>query len=505
MNSLSKYLVVILFTLVTLGMSAQGAGGRPPGGGGGRPPGGGPMGDKQQQVADNLLPEPTDSLMKDSIIDDLSTLPPGCIIDEVVWVVGDEAIMKSDVETSKLEMQDNGTRWERDPDCYVPEQLAVQKLFLHQAEIDSIDVTESEISSSIDRYIDFWISQIGSREKLEEYKKASITQLRAEMHDPIKDRLTIDRMREELVKDITVSPAEVRRYFKDMPEDSIPFVQTSVEVQIITQTPVIEDAEINRVKDELRDYTDRIMKGESSFSALARLYSEDPGSSSRGGELDYAGRGTFDQAFAAVAFSLTDPTKISKIVESEFGFHIIQLIDKRGDKIKVRHILRKPQVSDEAISAMLLRLDSIRNDINAGIFTFDQGAAVISDDKDTKSNHGLMANTTEEGYTSKFEMQDLPQEVGRVVDTMKVGTISKPFTMINSRGQTVCAIIKLKSRTDGHRATITDDFQVLRNVVLNKRKEDKLHDWVVKKIKDVYVRVNEKYRNCDFEYEGWIR
>lgn len=438
-------------------------------------------------------------------VDDLSALPQGCIIDEVVWVVGDEAIMKSDVEASKLEMQESGTRWERDPDCYVPEQLAVQKLFLHQAALDSIEVTESEISSSIDRYIDFWISQVGSREKLEEYKKASITKLRQEMHDPIKDRLTIDRMREELVSNITVSPAEVRRYFKDMPEDSIPFVQTSVEVQILTQTPEVSDEEINRVKNELRDYTDRITRGESSFSALARLYSQDPGSASRGGELDYAGRGTFDQAFAAVAFSLTDPTKISKVVESEFGFHIIQLIDKRGDKIKVKHILRKPEVSDEAINAKLLRLDSIRNDIIAGVFSFDEGAAVISDDKDTRSNHGLMANSTDEGYTSKFEMQDLPQEVGRIVDTMSVGAISAPFTMINNRGQTVCAIIKLKSRTEGHRATITDDFQVLRAKVLNRRKEEKLHEWVVKKIKDVYVRVNDKYRNCNFEYEGWIR
>lgn len=458
---------------------------------------------------DRLLPTVQDSVVQDVPVTsqerERDSVPEASVIDEVVWVVGDEAIMKSDVETMKLEMQDNGTHWTRDPDCYVPEQLAVQKLFLHQAELDSIEVTESEISSSIDRYIDYWISQIGSREKLEEYKKASISQLRAEMHDPCKDRLTIDRMREELVKDISVSPAEVRKYFKDLPEDSIPFVPTEVEVQILTQTPEIGQDEINRVKNELRDYTDRINSGESSFSALARLYSEDPGSSQRGGELDYAGRGTFDPAFAAVAFSLTDPTKISKVVESEFGFHIIQLIDKRGDRIKVRHILRKPQVSDEAVNAMLLRLDSIRNDILDSVFTFEEGATVISDDKDTRSNHGLMANTTEAGYTSKFQMQDLPQDVGKVVDTMKVGAISKPFIMINNQGKTVCAIVKLKSRVEGHKATITEDFQVMKNVVLAKRKEEKLHEWVVKKIKDTYVRVNDKYKNCDFEYQGWIK
>ncbi len=428
------------------------------------------------------------------------------VVDEVVWVVGDEAILRSDVETMRQQMQEEGTRWTKDPDCVVPEQLAVQKLFLHQAAIDSIEVTESEVSASIDRYIEFWISQIGSREKLEEYKKASITQLRAEMHDPCRDRLIIERMREHLVKDVKVSPAEVRRYFRDLPEDSIPFVPTEVEVQIITQTPRIEQEEINRVKNELREYTDRINKGESSFSTLARLYSEDPGSARRGGELDYAGRLTFDPAFAAVAFNLTDPKKISKVVESEFGYHIIQLIDKRGDKIKVRHILRKPIVSEESIGNMMLRLDSIRNDMLAGTFTFEQAASVISDDKDTRSNHGLMSNVTEGGlHTSRFRMEDLPPEIGRVVDTMSVGSISEPFRMINNRGKTVCAMVKLKNRVDGHKARITEDFQVMKDLVLSVRREEKLRSWLTDKISKTYVRVNEKYRNCDFEYQGWIK
>ncbi len=276
-------------------------------------------------------------------------------------------------------------------------------------------------------------------------------------------------------------------------------------MQIITHTPEIGQEEINRIKNELRDYTDRINKGESSFSTLARLYSEDPGSARRGGELDYAGRSTFDPAFAAVAFNLTDPKKISKIVESEFGYHIIQLIDKRGDKIKVRHILRKPQVSDDAVTAALNRLDSICTDINDNKFTFELAASMISDDKDTRSNHGLMANTMERGHTSKFRMQDLPPEIGRVVDTMKVGDISAPFLMINKRGKTICAIVKLKKRIDGHKATITEDFQVMKNLVLAKRREQKIRDWVTNKIKTTYVRVNDKYKNCDFEYQGWIK
>jgi peptidyl-prolyl cis-trans isomerase SurA len=297
----------------------------------------------------------------------------------------------------------------------------------------------------------------------------------------------------------------VRRYFADLPQDSVPFVPTEVEVQIISQMPRVDQEEINRVKEELRDYTDRVNKGETSFQTLARMYSEDPGTARRGGELGYTGRGTLDQAFANVAFNLTDPKKVSKIVESEFGFHIIQLIDKRGDKVNVRHILRKPVVSQEAIDRSLARLDSIRTEILDGKFTFEAGASVISDDKDTRNNNGLMANATQSGRTSRFRLQDLPSEIARAVDTLQVGNISRPFQMINERGKTTCVIAKLKSRTEGHKATITEDFQVMKDVVMEKRRQEKLHEWVVNKIKSTYVRVNDRYRDCQFEYQGWIK
>lgn len=427
------------------------------------------------------------------------------VVDEVIWVVGDEPILKSEVEAMRMQAAQEGTRWNGDPDCVIPEQLAVQKLFLHQAAIDSVEVTEADVQGQVDNYVEYWIQQAGSREKLEEYKKQSISQIRNELHDIVHDQMTTQKMREKLVENIKVTPGEVRRYFKDMPQDSIPFVPTEVEVQIITQTPRIEQEEINRVKDELRSFTDRINKGETSFSTLARLYSEDPGSARSGGEIDYAGRTTFDPAFANVAFNLTDPKKVSKIVESEFGFHIIQLIDKRGDKIKVRHILLKPRISDKAVSSSLARLDSIRTDITKGLFTFEEGATVISDDKDTRNNHGLMSNIMGSARTSKFRMQDLPPEVARVVDTMKVGDISAPFSMINDRGKTVCAIVKLKNRVDGHKATITEDFQVMKDLVLGKRREEKLHEWVVDKIKTTYVRINDRYKDCKFEYQGWIK
>ena len=429
------------------------------------------------------------------------------IVDDVIWVVGDEAILKSDVEVMRLQAAMEGMKWTGDPDCAIPEQIALQKLFMNQAAIDSVEVTESEVAAEIDQQIEFWISQAGSKEKLEEYKKASVTQLRTELHDVVRDRMLAQRMKMKLVEDVTATPSDVRRYFKDLPADSIPFVPTQVEVQILTQTPKIPIEEINRVKDELRDFTERIQSGESSFSTLARLYSEDPGSARRGGELDFAGRTTFDPAFAAVAFNLTDPKKVSKIVESEFGFHIIQLMEKRGDKIKVRHILKTAQVPDEAVEASLARLDSIKTDIVAGKFTFEAGASLISDDKDTRNNNGLMSkmDMTRGTRMSKFEMQDLPAEVAKVVDTMKIGEVSSPFKMINERGKTVCAIVKLKNRIDAHKATITEDFQIMQAVVVAKRKEEKMQQWVADKIKNTYIRVNDRYKDCKFEYEGWIK
>lgn len=442
-------------------------------------------------------------------VDSADSAPnPASIIDEVIWVVGDEPILLSDVENVRLRSEMEGYKWDGNPDCVIPEQLAVEKLFLHQAAIDSIEVSESEVAQGVEAQINYWIQLVGSKEKLEEYKNMSLTELRQSMHDDHRNDLLIRREREKLMEDITVSPADVRRYFSSLPEDSIPIIPTEVEVQIITRTPQPEQAEIDRVKDELRSYTERVTNGETSFATLARLYSEDPGTARQGGEFqDYVGRGLLDPAFANVAFNLTDPKKISKIVETDFGFHIIQLIDKRGDKIKVRHILLKPKVSQEAIDKASAQLDTIAADIRAGKVTFDQAAIFASDDKDTRNNHGLMANVTNDGRTtSKFQMRNLPSEVAKVVDTLKVGEISAPFVMANEKnGKTVCAVVMLKNRVETHRATITEDFQTMKDIVLAKRKEEFIDNWIKEKIKTTYVRINDRYKNCDYKYEGWIR
>ena len=429
------------------------------------------------------------------------------VIDEVVWVVGDEAILKSDVESKRLNAQYEGRKFDGDPYCIIPEQLAVQKLFLHQAAIDSIEVSEQEVIGQVERRTNWLIEQVGgSKEKLEEYYNKTSTQIREMLRENIRDGLTVQKMQQHIVGEIKITPAEVRRYFKDLPQDSIPFVPTQVEVQIVTLEPKIPLEEVERVKKTLRDYTDGINSGKMSFATYARFYSEDPGTARRGGELGFMGKGELVPEYANVAFNLQDPNKVSKIVETEFGFHIIQLIEKRGDRINTRHILLKPKVEEKDLEAALVRLDSIADDIRNQKFTFDDAATYISQDKDTKNNHGLMANKNT--GTARFEMQDLAQvsqEVAKMVENMNVGEISRAFTMINDKGKEVCAIVKLKSRINGHKATISEDYQRLKAIVMEKRSEDKLEKWIKEKQKHTYVRINEKWQKCDFKYPGWIK
>lgn len=425
------------------------------------------------------------------------------VVDEVVWVVGDAAILKSDIEEERIRAQYEGQKWDGDPYCVIPEQLAIQKLYLHQAAIDSIEVTESDVLQRVEQQMNWYVQQIGSKEKMEEYFNKTSSQIREQLRDNVRDGLTVQKMQQKIVGDIKVTPADVRRYFKDLPPDSIPYVPTQVEVQILTMEPKIPQTEIDRVKAELRDYTDRINRGESQFSTLALAYSEDPGSARRGGEMDFVGRGELVPEFATVAFNLTDPKKVSKIVETEYGYHIIQLIERRGDRVKVRHILKRPRVADADLQAALARLDSISDDIRNRKFSFDEAATVLSSDKDSKNNHGLMPNS--QTGTSRFEMQQLPQEIAKVVDAMNVNEISKPFKMTNSKGKEVCAIVKLKSKINGHKATITEDFQTMKDVVMEKRRAEKLEKWIVKKQKNTYVRIQDNWKHCDFKYPGWVK
>jgi peptidyl-prolyl cis-trans isomerase SurA len=430
------------------------------------------------------------------------------VVDEVIWVVGDQAILKSDVEAERIRAQYEGVKWQGDPYCVIPEQLAIQKLYLHQAAIDSIEVTDADVSARVEQQMNWYVQQIGSKEKMEEYFNKNSTEIREQLRDNLKDQMTVQEMQQKLVGDIKLTPADVRRYFKDLPQDSLPFIPTQVEVQIITQEPRIPQEEINRVKNQLRDFTEQVNSGKTQFSTLALLYSEDTGSARQGGELGFMGRGELVSEYANVAFNLTDPKKISKIVESEYGFHIIQLIEKRGDRVNTRHILLKPKVSEEDLMACINRLDSIGNDIRSGTFTFDDAASYLSSDKDTKNNHGLLPNTNQQSSlygTSRFEMSDLPQEVAKVVYNLKPGEVSEAFTMINNKGKEVVAIVKLRNRIEGHKATMTEDYQRLKEIVANKRRNEKLDQWIKEKQRTTFIRVNPEWVKCDFRYPGWVK
>ena len=431
---------------------------------------------------------------------------PRNVVDEVIWVVGDDPIYLSDVEQARLYAESEGQALEN-PYCTIPEQIAIQKLYLHQAEIDSITVSEGDIIRSADEIINRYIQNIGSKEGVEAVMHKSISQLREEFKRSQRDRMRIQREQQRITEKVAITPAEVREYFKNLPADSLPLIPTQVEVEIITAQPQPTRAEVERIENKLRSFADRVNSGETEFSTLARFYSQDPGSSRNGGEMDYMGRGQLVPEFANVAFSLSDPKKVSKIVKTEFGYHIIQLVDKRGDKVKVRHILLKPDISSDEFARQEAKLDSIATLIREHKLSFEDAAAIYSDDKDTRNNKGLMSYVNPEDgmLTARFQLKDLNQSIAQVIDTMKVGEISKAITMTNAKGQDVCAVVKLKARIDAHRANLKEDFQKLRDVVYEKRCNEKLDEWIANKIKTTYVRINPGWKNCTFKYKGWIK
>lgn len=430
------------------------------------------------------------------------------VVDEVVWVVGDEPILRSDVEMQILSAQYNHVPITGDPYAVIPEQLAIQKLFLHQAELDSIEVSAADVKAEVDERLQSMINTAGSEKALETYRSQSISEIRSELERLLIDSYRIMQVRNKIIGNTTATPAEVRRYFKDIPQDSLPTVPTQVEVQIITEWPPVSPEEIARVKSELMEYADRVNKGES-FSLLARMFSKD-GSAMNGGELGFKGRAELVPEFSSVAFSLTDPKTVSKIVKTEYGYHIIQLIERKGDKVNVRHILRVPEVSPEAIQSTLHRLDSVAGEIRTGKISFDDAVLRYSEDKETNNNQGLMVYTSPEdgSMTSRFRMQDLHeqyQDIAKVVEKMHVGEISDAFTMQSRTGMEACSVVKLKNRIPEHKADITDDFQILTNIVNNKRSEEVVQNWIKEKIKTTYIKIKDDWKHPGEYTYNWLK
>ncbi len=383
--------------------------------------------------------------------------------------------------------------------------IAVEKLYLHQADIDTVEVSDAMVMAEVDARINQFVNQFGSKEKVEEYFRRSMPDIKQQMLENIKNTYRVREVQRSLTKDLKVTPSDVRKYFQQLPADSVPYVPLQVEVQVITFHPTIPRQEIEDVKSRLRDFTERINKGESEMSTLAILYSEDVGTAMRGGETGFLGRGELDPEYAAVAFNLNDTRKVSRIVESEYGYHIIQLVEKRGNRINTRHILLRPKVSDNDINEAMQRLDSLRTDIvDHKRFKFDEVVSYLSQDKDTRYNKGIMVN--DKDGTTRFEMKDLPQDIAKQVSQLQPGEISKPFLMIDQKlNREVVSIVKLTARIEGHKANLSDDYQLLLSMYEQSLNEKTIREWLRQKIAQTYVRIEDGWRNCEFSHEGWIK
>ncbi|MFC2648973.1 peptidylprolyl isomerase [Porphyromonas endodontalis] len=429
------------------------------------------------------------------------------VIDEVVWMVGDEAILRSDVEYQKLRLLSQGVRLDANSECALPEQLAVQMLFLNQAKIDSITVDDAMINRYVEANIQGMIAEVGSKEKLEEYFNKSLTQIREDQRRQAKSGEIVRAMQQKLVSNISVSPSEIRAYFASIPTDSLPYIPTRLEVQKIVRKPIVKLSEIDRIKQKLREYSEEVNSGKTSFSTLARLYSEDTRTALNGGEYGFVAKTSLESEFARILFDMPNNKRVSPIIQSEEGYHIVQIIEKRGDLINFRHILLRPKVADEALETEVTKLDSIAGRITSGALSFEAAVAQYSQDEETSNSEGLLVNTNYQSTyagSSFFPLEELPQDISREVANLKVGELSRAFVMINEKGNREVLIVKLRNKHDAHRATLTEDYQTIKEMALQQKRNQELDDWVRTQQLKTFIEVAEGYRNCDFKYPGWI-
>lgn len=429
------------------------------------------------------------------------------IVDRVVWIVGDEPILLSDIEYQKIRFQSEGVPLDKKPDCFVPEKIAVQMLFLDEAELDSIKVDETMLNRRVEAYLESLVAQVGSKEKLAEYFGKPYSQIKEDQRRQARNQDIVSSMQQSLVKDIQVTPSDIRAYYKSMPQDSLPFINTKVEVKVIVRKPEVRLTETDRIKSKLRSFAESINKGETTFSSLARLYSEDKRTSANGGEYGFVAKNSLEPEFARIVFNMSSSQKVSPIIQTEEGYHIVQLIEKKGDMINFRHILLRPNVTNEALEQQVAKLDSIAAKIRNKELSFEDAVSEYSQDEKTINNGGLMVN---ENYSSplvgssEFTLEELPQDISRTVDNMKPGDISQAFISYNDKGIRQVMIIKLENREEAHRANIQSDFQTIKDLALHKKQQEFLDAWIREKQLKTFVEIAPEYQHCDFEYPGWI-
>jgi len=424
------------------------------------------------------------------------------VVDQIVAVVGKNIILKSDVENMFQQQQAQGITTEGDMKCEILENLLVEKLLLAEAELDTtITVSDSQLNQQLEQRVQYFVSHLGSEKEVEAYFKKSIVDLKAELQDVIKNQEMTQQMQNKIIEKVTVTPAEVRYHFKNLPEAEIPQIDEQIEYAQITVMPPISLSEEDRIKTTLRELKRRIESGESSFAPLAVIYSED-GSARNGGELEYMGRGQLDPAYAAAAFNLKGD-KISNVVKSDFGYHIIQVIDRKGEQIKTRHIIMMPKVSPEELKKAYGQIDSIADFIRKGTFKFEDAALRYSYDKNSRNNGGLVINP--ETSESKWKLSELDPDVSKVITKMNINEISKPFKTLDDKQRPVYKIVKLLKKTNAHKATMRDDYVALSNIYLSSKKEKTLDNWIREKQSGTYVHIDDTYLNCNFKYKGWIK
>ncbi len=424
------------------------------------------------------------------------------VIDQIVAVVGSNPILKSDIENQAMDLQARGMTSEGDLKCEILEQLLEQKLLLAEADLDTtIIVTDKQINQNLDRRMQYFIENIGSEKEVEKYFTKSIVQLKADMSEAIKEQLKTEQMQGKITEKVTSTPAEVRAYYRTLPKDKIPEVKSQLEYAQITILPVITEQEDMEVKARLRDFKRRVEAGES-FATLAILYSEDPGSARDGGEMDYVGRAMLDPAFATEAFNLK-VNQVSKVVKSEFGYHIIQMIDRKGEKIKCRHILLRAKVDPKELETAKNRIDSISDFVRKGTMSWEQSAFMYSSDKNSRNNGGLV--TSQRTGSTKFTMDELDPDVSKVISQMKIGEISDPFLSLDDKQRQVYKVVKLLNKTNAHPANLQEDYQFLSELFLTKKKEDVYRSWIAKQQAKTYIHIDDTYANCNFKLKSWMK
>lgn len=431
------------------------------------------------------------------------TLAQDKVVDQIVAVVGKNIILKSDIEGMFQQQQAQGITSDGDMKCEILENLLIEKLLLAEAELDTtITVSDSQLNQNLEQRIQYYISHLGSEKDVENYFKKSIIDIKAELQEVIKNQQMTQQMQGKIMDKVTITPAEVRYHYRNLPPAEIPQIDAQVEYAQITVQPIINLEEEDRIKSTLRELKRRIESGESGFAPLAVMYSEDPGSARNGGELEYMGRGNLDPAYAAAAFNLKGD-KISNVVKSEFGYHIIQVMDRKGEQLKTRHILMIPKASAKSMERAFGQIDSIADFIRKGTFKFEDAALRFSYDKDSRNNGGVVINP--ETGESKWKLSELDPDVSKIITKMNINEISKPFKTMDEKQRPVYKIIKLINRSNAHQANLRDDYVELSNMYMASKKEKALDTWIREKQSGTYVHIDDTYLNCNFKYKGWIK